>query len=462
MVTFVQFTHHIIQDFFLIPVLIAGGIFFTLKSRFIQFSHFFHGFKLLFQDNKSTSSGISSWQSFCVASAARVGTGNIAGVVVALTAGGPGAIFWMWVIAVLNMPTALVESTLSQVYKTKVNGQFRGGPAYYMRDGLKRKNLGRLFSLMLIASFGMTFIAVQSNTIAQSLHAQMEWSPSWTGFVLVALIGILFFKNLRSIAQFTAIIVPVMACLYLLIAAYVMFTHLGELPGLFMLIVKSALGLQEVASGMIAYSVGSALSHGTGQGLFSNEAGMGSSANISASVDMKGRNPIEQGFIQMSGVVVDTLIICTATAAIVLCGVDLNAVSGVSGIELVQMNMTHYFGELGSYLMMMIICFFCFSTIIGNYLYSENNFFFLCSNKKYLIILKLLTLAMIYAGTVLDVSTVWSLALITSSCMALMNIASIIILSPDFETCLTQYLHRPYKSSYVNSSPSVIPQDKAT
>jgi AGCS family alanine or glycine:cation symporter len=438
MVCFIEFFDRILNPL-LIFVLISGGVFFTIQSNFAQFRHFSKGFQLLWRRQAHSTEGVSAWQSFCVASAARVGTGNIAGVAVALTLGGPGAIFWMWFFAVLNMPTAIVESTLAQLYQKKIGGTLRGGPAYYIKDGLGKPWLGALFSMMLIASFGMTFMAAQSNTIASALEMQFGWEPLWVGLVLVCVVGLVIYQNIQKMARVAAMVVPAMACLYILIALFIIVGHFSELGSVLKLVVQSAFGLQETAAGVAGYTMGLAMNQGASRGLFSNEAGMGSSANISASVDMQGRNPVEQGLIQMAGVVVDTLIICSATAFILLFCNDFSVPQSASGIALVQQSMTSYFGSWGGMIMTLIMTLFCFSTILGNYIYSESNFYFLCSNSKYLILLKLIVLVMIFLGAMLDLGVVWKLAAITSSLMALINMGAIFRLSKESQACLDAF-----------------------
>ena len=404
MVYFVELFDRILNPL-LIFVLISGGVFFTIQSRFAQFRHFSKGFQLLWRRQADSSEGISAWQSFCVASAARVGTGNIAGVAVALTLGGPGAIFWMWFFAVLNMPTAIVESTLAQLYQKKVGGILRGGPAYYIKDGLGKPWLGALFSVMLIASFGMTFMAAQSNTIASALETQFGWEPMWVGLVLVAVVGVMIFQNIQKMASLAAMIVPFMAGIYILIALFIIGGHMAEFGAVLKLVLKSAFGLQETAAGVAGYTMGWRWIKVLQEACFQMKQ-VCSSANIAASVDMKGRNPVEQGLIQMAGVVVDTLVICSATAFILLFCNDFSMPQSASGIALVQQSMTDYFGNWGGLLMTLIMTLFCLSTILGNYIYSESNFYFLCARSKPLVLLKLMVLAMIFLGTVLDLG--WS------------------------------------------------------
>lgn len=450
--TVLQLIHDILWDNILIFLLIGSGIYFTFKLKFVQFRYFLKGFKILLSNQGNVgNNSVSPWQSFWIASASRIGTGNIVGVAMAIMLGGPGAVFWMWMLAALNMPTALVESTLAQIYQREVDGQLKGGPAFYMHHGLGQKWLGQLFSVMLILSFGMTFISVQANAISTALQAQFSLHASSIALGLVLLVCTILCTNLHGIVRITTMITPIMATMYSAVAIFLLLTHPTEILTVIQQIVNEAFHFDQAVAGGVAYGVTQAMIQGAQKGLFSNEAGTGSAANIAGSVDMKGRNPIEQGLIQMSGVVLDTFVICTATAAIVLLGYDFSEPAQHTGIEIMQLSMYQHFGEIGHVMMTFAVCFFGFSTILGNYIYAENNLFFLSNAKKYLLGLKVAVLVMACLGAVLELNTVWILAFITLGVMTAINLISILRLSPKVAQCL---------STYEQATPSKTPTDE--
>ncbi|MGL5605396.1 MAG: alanine/glycine:cation symporter family protein, partial [Plesiomonas sp.] len=279
----ISFINDLLWGSVLIYFLLGAGIYFTLRLGFLQVRHFGHMFSILRRSRRSDSSGISSFQALCTSLAARVGTGNLAGVAVALTLGGPGAIFWMWLVAFIGMATAFVESTLAQLYKTKdEQGNYRGGPAYYMEKGLGMRRMGMLFSVFLIIAFGLVFNAVQSNSIAQAMHVAFGIPQIAVGAGLVVLTAIIIFGGIRTIARVAELVVPVMALVYLLLALYVVGINIEKLPDVIMLIIRSAFGWEEAAAGALAYTISQAMINGVKRGLFSNEAGMGSAPNAAA------------------------------------------------------------------------------------------------------------------------------------------------------------------------------------
>lgn len=284
MTDLISFINNILWGSVLIYLLIGAGLYFTFRTGFIQFRHFGHMFSVLKNSNKADSGGISSFQALCTSLAARVGTGNLTGVAISLTAGGPGAIFWMWIIALIGMATSFIESTLAQLYKTRDDqGNFRGGPAYYMEKGLGMRWMGILFSLFLLVAFGLVFNAVQANSIAQATAVAFHIPPLYVGIALMLMCGVVIFGGLRSIARTAELVVPVMAIAYLLLAFWVMGHNLARMPEVLLLVLKSAFGLQEAAAGAIGYGISQAMTQGIQRGLFSNEAGMGSAPNAAAS-----------------------------------------------------------------------------------------------------------------------------------------------------------------------------------
>ncbi len=408
----------------LIWLLVACGVYFTLRLGFIQFRHFGHAFSILKGSRRSDESGISSFQALCTSLAARVGTGNVAGVAVAITLGGPGAIFWMWVIALLGMATGFVEATLAQLFKTRDDrGQYRGGPAYYMEKGLNARWMGVLFSIFLIIAFGFVFNSVQANTISGALQGGFGM-PEWlTGVVLVLVTALIIFGGLRAIARFSELAVPFMAVAYLLVAVALILLNLEKIPGILSLIVQSAFGLHEAAAG----GIGAAILNGFKRGLFSNGAGMGSAPNAAASATPYPPHPVSQGYVQMAGVFIDTLLICTASAAIIL----LAGPQEGEGIMLVQNALTHQVGDWGKYFLTLIILFFAFTSIVANYFYAENCLVFIEHNHPAgLLLFRLIVLGMVMFGAMASLPFVWNLADLSMGLMAITNLIAILLLFP--------------------------------
>ncbi|EHK9003944.1 sodium:alanine symporter family protein [Vibrio vulnificus] len=415
----------------LVYLLVGVGIYFTVRLGFIQFRHFGHMFSVLKNSRKSDNAGISSFQALCTSLAARVGTGNMAGVAVALTAGGPGAIFWMWLIAMLGMATSFAESTLAQLYKTKDDdGNYRGGPAYYMEKGLGMRWMGVLFSIFLIIAFGLVFNAVQANSIANAMHNAFGWENAYVGVVIVVLSGVIIFGGIKRIARTAELIVPVMALAYLALALFVMFSNLEKLPDVLMLIFKSAFGLQEAAAGGLGYAIAQAMINGIKRGLFSNEAGMGSAPNAAASATPYPPHPASQGYVQMLGVFMDTIVICSATVAIILMSGEYVPHGEITGIELTQLALSSQVGSWGGIFVAVAIFFFAFTSIIANYSYAETNLVFLEHNHKAgLNVFRLVVLGLVGFGAIAPLPVVWALADVSMGMMAIVNLVAILLLS---------------------------------
>lgn len=427
----ISFVNDLLWGSVLIYFLLGAGLFFTLRLGFLQIRHFGHMFSILRRSRRSDDSGISSFQALCTSLAARVGTGNLAGVAVALTLGGPGAIFWMWVVAFIGMATAFVESTLAQLYKTKDDqGNYRGGPAYYMEKGLGMRRMGVLFSIFLIIAFGLVFNAVQSNSIAQAMHVAFGVPQLGVGIGLVVLSAVIIFGGVRTIARVAELIVPVMALVYLLLALYVVGINISKLPDVIALIVKSAFGWQEAAAGTLAYTISQAMINGVKRGLFSNEAGMGSAPNAAAAASPYPPHPASQGYVQMLGVFMDTIVICTATAAIILTSGTLETGQGMSGIDLTQRALSTAVGDWGAIFIAVAVFFFAFTSIIANYAYAETNLVFLEHNgNKRLLMFRGMVLGMVIFGAVAELPIVWAMADISMGLMALTNLIAILLLS---------------------------------
>nr|WP_279610938.1 sodium:alanine symporter family protein [Vibrio gelatinilyticus] len=415
----------------LVYLLVGVGIYFTVRLGFIQFRHFGHMFSVLKHSRKADTAGISSFQALCTSLAARVGTGNMAGVAVALTFGGPGAIFWMWLIAMLGMATSFAESTLAQLYKTRDDdGNYRGGPAYYMEKGLGMRWMGVLFSIFLIIAFGLVFNAVQANAIATAMKTAFGFEPIYVGVVIALISAFVIFGGIRKIARTAELIVPVMALAYLVLALVVVFMNLEKVPEVLAYIFKSAFGLQEAAAGGVGYAIAQAMIQGIKRGLFSNEAGMGSAPNAAASATPYPPHPASQGYVQMLGVFTDTIVICTATVAIILMSGEYVPNSEVTGIELTQRALISQVGDWGGIFVAVAIFFFAFTSIIANYSYAETNIIFLEHNHKVgLGIFRLVVLSMVLFGSVATLPTVWALADVSMGLMAIVNLVAIILLS---------------------------------
>ena len=409
--------------YILIALLIAIGLYFTIKTNFVQFKNIKEMFKLLGEGSSSSEKGaISSFQAFCIGTASRVGTGNLAGVATAIAVGGPGAVFWMWLISLIGSASAFIESTLAQIYKEKDGDSFKGGPAYYMEKGLKKRWLGVLFSILIIISFGFAFNSVQSNTIASAFSSAFNIDVTITGVILTIFTLVIIFGGVHRIAKITGFIVPVMAVAYLLVAAFIVCKNITELPSVLKMIFANAFGFEQVLGG----TLGAAILQGIKRGLFSNEAGMGSAPNAAAVATVS--HPVKQGFIQTLGVFTDTLIICTSTALIILVsGVPLDG--SIKGIELTQLAVTNQIGSWGGTFIAICILLFAFSSIIGNYYYGETNIQFISEKKIYLYAYRILVAVMVMLGSVVSMDIVWNFADVSMGLMAITNLVAIVLLS---------------------------------
>lgn len=405
----------------LIISLITIGIYFSFKTNFIQFRRLKDMFKLLGEGSAEKGS-VSSFQAFCIGTASRVGTGNLAGVASAIAVGGPGAVFWMWLIALLGSASAFIESTLAQIYKVKDGDSFRGGPAYYMEKGLKKKWMGILFSILIIICFGFAFNSVQSNTIAAAFQSSFGMNKAVVGIVLTILTAIIILGGVNRVAKISSVIVPIMASAYILIAMFVIAKNITAIPSLFALIFKNAFGIEQIVGG----GIGAALMQGIKRGLFSNEAGMGSTPNAAATASVS--HPAKQGLIQTLGVFTDTLIICTATAFIILLSGDY-ASGNLTGIELTQSALISQVGSWGGTFIAICILLFAFSSIIGNYYYGETNIQFISNKKIYLYIYRIIVIGMVFFGSIASMQFVWDIADVFMGLMAVINLIAIVLLS---------------------------------
>jgi len=419
----------------LIYLLTACGLWFTWRLKFIQLRHFSHMFTLLKSSRNSSANGISSFQALCTTLAARVGTGNLMGVAVAITLGGAGAIFWMWVIAFVGMATAYAESALGQLYKEKdEKGNFRGGPAYYMQKGLNSPALAITFSLCLFFGYGFVFSAVQANSITDAFQGSYGVDPLLSGIVITFIAGMIILGGLKKIASFAELAVPFMGVAYLAVAISVLVLNAQHIPGIIMNIFNSAFGLQEAGGGL----VGAAIVQGVKRGLYSNEAGMGSSPNAAAAADPNPPHPASQGYIQMLAVFFDTIIICSCTAFLILL-MD-NPGDSAQGIQLTQQALAQQVGPWGSDFITVAIMLFGFTSIVANFAYADNNLKYLKLDNFYgRWFLRLGFLSMLVWGSVASLGEMINLADLSTGLMTVVNVTAILLLSKAVVTITKDY-----------------------
>ncbi len=417
-------------------VLIVVGIFFTLRTGFVQIRLFPEGIRVLTE--KSHDGGISSFQALMIATASRVGTGNIAGIATAIVSGGPGAVFWMWIMAIIGGASAFVESTLAQIYKRKDGEIFKGGPAYYIERAMNARWLGIIFAIMLILTFAFGFNGLQAYNIASSLehYAGDNYATAAmvTGVVLAAISAFLFFGGAHKISVVSSVIVPVMAAVYILIGLIITFAHIGEIPAIFGMIFREAFDFEAIFGGF----AGSCMVWGVKRGLFSNEAGMGSAPNAAAAADVS--HPVKQGLVQVISVFIDTIIICSTTVFIVLCTGKYTVGGTLDGIPLVQESVKSMFGEVGVGIITVSVALFAFTSLIGNYFYAEFNVKFISENKVFMTVFRLLAVVMVFIGANSDLKLAWNMADILMGGMALVNIIALFCLGGIAVKAMNDYI----------------------
>ena len=437
----------------LIVMLLGAGVWFSVRLQLIQLRYFTRMFVLTARGMSANASGISPFQALCTSLSARVGTGNLAGVAIAIALGGPGAVFWMWVIAFIGMATGYAESLLAQVYKVRDrNGEFRGGPAYYIKWGLGLPSLGVLFSLCLLFGYGFIFGATQANTIADALNYAYAVPAQITGWVIISLVAIIVILGVRAIARFAAIAVPFMALAYLLLAVWILLLHWTEVPAMLYLIVSSAFGLNEAAAGTVAV----ALQQGVQRGLYSNEAGAGSAPQAAASAAPEPNHPATQGFVQMLGVFVDTMVVCTCTAVVILLAQESTGLTS-EGIRLTQMAMSEHIGAWGVHFVALAITLFAFTSIVANFVYAEANLHLLkLDSRAGRAGLIVIFLTMIFWGTGAQLRDVWAAADMAFGLMALINIVAIVALSPTVRRVTQDFLRQDHSGLTVSFKPSKV------
>lgn len=434
--------NNVLWSYVLIVVLVGCGIWFTLSTKFVQLRMLPEMLRVLTEGISSKGSGkeaISSFQAFCVSTASRVGVGNIAGVAIAIVTGGPGAVFWMWAIAFLGCATGFVESTLAQIYKLpRGNGKFHGGPAYYIQNALHQPGIAKLFAVLISVTFGLIYVSVQANTIALSAQTAFAIPPIATAIFLCVCTALVIFGGMKRIARFTEVLVPVMAGLYLLVALIVVIMHIDQVPAMFALIFHDAFSPQAAVGG----GIGTAILTGIKRGLFSNEAGEGSVPNAAATADVS--HPVKQGLVQSFGVYVDTWIVCSATAFIVLLTGQYEIGGKLTGIALAQASLASIFGQLAPAAVSFMILLFAFSSIVGNYYYGEINIVFFehdeATGRKVLNIFRTGVVLMVLFGCLAELTLVWNLADLFMGLLCLTNLYAVARLAKYAKLALNDYV----------------------
>ena len=410
-----------------IPLLVGCALYFTWNLRGVQFTGIREMIHNLLHDegeevtNRTHHKHISSFQAFAVSLSSRVGTGNLAGVASAIFVGGPGAVFWMWVMALFGAATAFMEATLAQLFKRRGEESFYGGPAYYMQHGLGRRWMGILFAALMIFTFGLSNRIVQSNTLCTAISDAAGWDMRWVAATLTLMTLIIIFGGIQRIARFCAVVVPFMAVGYLLLAIYIMTVHISHVPEVLSLIVKSAFGWHQAAGG----AVGIAVMQGIRRGLFSNEAGEGSAPNAAATAAIS--HPVKQGLLQSFGVFVDTIVICTCTALIILLSGLYNGEH--DGILLTSRAMSHHLGSMGAWYLTAAIILFAYSTIIANYFYGETNVRFITEKPWALLAFRLASGVTVMAGGLMTLQQSWSIVDLAMGLITIVNLIAVILLS---------------------------------
>lgn len=441
---FINSLNDFVWSYVITVVLVGAAVYFTFRSGGIQFRYLGDAFRIILGKDRNEHHSlypekkkIGSFQAFAVSLASRVGTGNLAGVASALFIGGPGAIFWMWLMAFFGGATAFVEASLAQLYKKRGADSFYGGPAYYMETGLGKKWMGTVFSILMIISFGLCQNLLQSQTIISSLSDSFTINPLFVAIALALLLFVIIVGGVFRISLFVSYLVPFMAIGYLLIAMFVIILNITELPSVFALIFKSAFGFEQFGGGM----VGAAILQGVKRGLFSNEAGEGSTPNAAAIADTS--HPVKQGLVQALGVFVDTIVICSCTAFIILLSGQLG--SGDDGIILTSRSLESVIGVAGKYFVTVAIFLFAFSTVIANYYYGETNVRYLFARKSKkaekiaVASFKAISFVIVILGAFFSLQTAWSFVDLSMGFLTLVNVVAILLLSKKVFVLINDY-----------------------
>jgi AGCS family alanine or glycine:cation symporter len=414
-----------IWSYVLIVALVGCGLWFTWRTRFVQFRMVGEMVRLLTDSAVDSVKGvkhISSFQAFAVSVATRVGTGNLAGVASAIAIGGPGAVFWMWLIALIGSATAFVESTLAQLFKQKHKDSFIGGPAYYIQRGLHQRWMAVTFAILITCQFGLSNNSIQANTICGAMQEAFGWSPVWVGAALALMALLIVFGGIQRIAHVSSVLVPVMAIGYVVLAVVIIVMNVDQIPRVMKIIVMDAFGIEQVAGG----GIGATMMYGIKRGLFSNEAGEGSAPNVAATATTS--HPVKQGLIQALGVFTDTLLVCSCTAFIILIS-GLYQVPELNGIALTQSALQSEVGSLGPIFIAVAIFLFAFSSIIGNYYYGEANIRFITHNTTVMTVYRLLSGGvMVVFGALASFELVWNIVDFFMAFLTACNLIAIVLL----------------------------------
>lgn len=426
--------------YIIIVLLVFCAVYFTIRTKGVQFVLIKDMVRIMLGlDEKKEDTGkkkkkISSFGAFAISLSSRVGTGNLAGVASAIVVGGPGAVFWMWVMALLGAANGFLESTLAQLYKRRGEDAYYGGPAYYMQIGLKKKWMGVLFAVLITGTFGMAYQIFQSNAMCDSLSNAFGWDKTWLGIIFTVCTLAIIFGGVHRVAKFTSIVAPIMAIGYILLALFIVVTNFEAIPAVFKMIIEGAFGMEQVAGG----TIGAAVMQGIKRGLFSNEAGEGSAPNAAAAAETS--HPVKQGLVQALGVFVDTLLICSCTAFIILSTGSL--ASGQDGILLTNVAVEGELGLFGRYFLTAAIFLLAYSTIIGNYFYGETNIRFITGNRYAVPVFRVFTGVMVMVGAVVTLQTAWTFVDIMMGLMTLCNLVAILLLSNKAFRLLNNYIEQ--------------------
>lgn len=440
---------------YLLPLLlIGGGLYFSFKTKFVQLKLLKESIKVVSEPAEDEKS-ISSFQALMVSTASRVGTGNIVGVSTAIALGGAGAVFWMWVVAVLGAASAFIESTLAQIYKKRdENGGSYGGPAYYIENGLKNKTVGMIFAIILILTYMVGFNMLAAYNVSSSFSTYSFWNPEVTpiiiGAVLALLTAVSIFGGGKKLSEITSFLVPIMSVAYIIVAIIVIIKNISLIPGIFADIFTQAFDFKSIFGGF----TGSAVMLGLKRGLYSNEAGIGSAPNAAAAADTS--HPVKQGLVQMMSVYLDTIIICTATAFMLLAS-GITPTPEIAGAPYNVAALQANFGNFGQYFFSFALFLFGFTTLIGNYFYSEANLNYVTgdkTNKTTLMIFRVVAVLIVLFGPLLEFGVAWDTADVLMALMAIINIPAIFMLKDPAIKCMKDYIEqrKSGKNPVFNSS----------
>ncbi|WP_039057511.1 sodium:alanine symporter family protein [Enterobacter sp. Bisph1] len=441
---FFSFISEILWGSLMVYLLAAAGIWFAFRSRFVPF-RFIRDFAQSLKNGRLAEPGsLSAYQALCLSLATRLGTGNLAGVAFALTTGGPGAIFWMWVSAIIGMFISFAECSLAQLYKERdANQQLRGGPAWYMERGLGMRWMGVLFALFLLLSYGLFFNAIQSSSMAHAIRYAWNVPELVTGLALAAAALLYMLKGLKTITRMLQWVVPAMALMWILASFGVSLWHATLLPAVFENIFKSAFGWQEAATGTMAWTLSQAITSGFQRSVFANESGMGSSPNAAAAAASWPPHPVSQGIVQMIGVVTDTFLVCTGSALILLLANAAPDTLAISGTQLLQEAMEALVGSWGDGFVAVIVTLFAFTSVVANYTYAENNLIFLRRNSaRNIALLRTAVIVMILLGSLFHLPVIWHIGDVIMALMAMTNLTAILLLSPVVSLLARDYLRQ--------------------